>query len=128
MAYQAKGFLHEIFDTQQVSEKFSKREFVLEIQDGRYPQHIKFQLVQDKCDLVEPYRIGQEVEVTFDLRGRAHEKNGQKTYYTTLDAWRIQAQGNAPAAGGQRPAAPSQGQTRVAAQPIASDDDADLPF
>ncbi|GAB3634518.1 hypothetical protein GCM10027422_01080 [Hymenobacter arcticus] len=142
MAYDVTGRLHEIFDEQQVSEKFRKREFVLEVQDGQYPEQIKFQLVQDKTALIDPYKTGDEVKVTFNLRGRGFNKNGQMLYFTNLEAWRIEAAtAGAPAGGGgsayqpqARPAAPQnqnpslQAQPRPAAQPIAGDDDNDLPF
>ncbi len=140
MAYDVTGRLHEIFDEQQVSDKFRKREFVLEVQDGQYPQQIKFQLTQDKTSLIDPYKMGDEVKVTFDLRGRGFNKNGQMLYFTNLEAWRIEsaaAGAGAPAGGGyaqQQPAArPAQNQNpnlraQPTAQPIASDDDNDLPF
>jgi single-strand DNA-binding protein len=142
MAYDVTGRLHEIFDEQQVSEKFRKREFVLEVQDGQYPEQIKFQLVQDKTALIDPFKMGDEVKVTFNLRGRGFNKNGQMLYFTNLEAWRIEpATGGAPAGGGgssysqqqpaARPAAQNQNPTLRAqptAQPIAGDDDNDLPF
>ena len=141
MAYDATGRLHEIFDEQQVSEKFRKREFVLEVVDGQYPEHIKFQLVQDKTALIDQYKVGDEVKVTFNLRGRGFNKNGQMLYFTNLEAWRIEASsgGGAPAGGGQQqggysaPAANQNPGLRRDAQPqrpapIASDDDNDLPF
>ena len=145
MAYDVTGRLHEIFDEQQVSEKFRKREFVLEVQDGQYPEQIKFQMVQDKTALIEPYKVGDEVKVTFNLRGRGFNKNGQMLYFTNLEAWRIEAvagggggqQGGGYGGGGQQQAPaprPTQNQNpnlqaapRPAA-PIASDDDNDLPF
>jgi hypothetical protein len=142
MAYDVTGRLHEIFDEQQVSEKFRKREFVLEVQDGQYPEQIKFQLVQDKTALIDPYKMGDEVKVTFNLRGRGFNKNGQMLYFTNLEAWRIEpATGGAPAGGGgssysqqqpaARPAAQNQNpnlRAQPTAQPIAGDDDNDLPF
>jgi DNA replicative helicase MCM subunit Mcm2 (Cdc46/Mcm family) len=142
MAYDVTGRLHEIFDEQQVSEKFRKREFVLEVQDGQYPQQIKFQLTQDKSSLIDPYKIGDEVKVTFDLRGRGFNKNGQMLYFTNLEAWRIEpaSAGGAPAGGGggyaqpqqaSRPAPQNQNpnlRAQPSAAPIASDDDNDLPF
>jgi DNA replicative helicase MCM subunit Mcm2 (Cdc46/Mcm family) len=141
MAYDVTGRLHDIFDEQQVSEKFRKREFVLEVQEGQYPEQIKFQLVQDKTALIDPYKIGDEVKVTFNLRGRGFNKNGQMLYFTNLEAWRIEPAtgGGAPAAGGgsysqpQQQAAPRPAQNqnpnlRASAAPIASDDDNDLPF
>jgi single-strand DNA-binding protein len=143
MAYDVTGRLHEIFDEQQVSDKFRKREFVLEVQDGQYPQQIKFQLTQDKTSLIDPYKLGDDVKVTFDLRGRGFNKNGQMLYFTNLEAWRVEAAtGGAPAAGGgggaysqqqpaARPAAQNQNpnlRAQPTAQPIAGDDDNDLPF
>lgn len=139
MAYDVTGRLHEIFDEQQVSEKFRKREFVLEVQDGQYPEQIKFQLVQDKTALIDPYKMGDEVKVTFNLRGRGFNKNGQMLYFTNLEAWRIEpATGGAPAGSGSysqqpaaRPAAQNQNpnlRAQPTAQPIAGDDDNDLPF
>ena len=141
MAYDVTGRLHDIFDEQQVSEKFRKREFVLEVQEGQYPEQIKFQLVQDKTALIDPYKVGDEVKVTFNLRGRGFNKNGQMLYFTNLEAWRIEAAtGGAPAAaagGGsysQPQAAPRPAQNQnpnlraQPAAPIASDDDNDLPF
>ena len=140
MAYDVTGRLHDIFDEQQVSEKFRKREFVLEVQEGQYPEQIKFQLVQDKTALIDPYKVGDEVKVTFNLRGRGFNKNGQMLYFTNLEAWRIEAAtGGAPAAGAgsysqpqQQAARPAQNQNpnlrAQPAAPIASDDDNDLPF
>ena len=138
MAYDVTGRLHEIFDEQQVSEKFRKREFVLEVQDGQYPEHIKFQMVQDKTSLIDPFKMGDEVKVTFNLRGRGFNKNGQMLYFTNLEAWKIEpaGAGNYGGGGGQqqsapRPAAQNQNPTlraQPSAAPIASDDDNDLPF
>ncbi|MFC5270289.1 DUF3127 domain-containing protein [Adhaeribacter terreus] len=124
MAYDAQGKLHEIFDEQQVSEKFKKREFVLEIPDGAYTQFIKFQLTQDKCNLLDQYNVGDEVKVAFNLSGKPFTKNGTTMYFTNLGAWRIEPAG-APQAGGQQRAAAPQ----AAASTFAMDEaDNDLPF
>ena len=139
MTYEVTGRLIEVFDEQQISEKFRKREFVLEVQDGQYPEQIKFQLVMDKTALIDPYPVGTEVKISFNLRGRGYNKNGQMMYFTNLEAWRIDPAaggGAAPAAnyGGQQQAAPRpQNQNpglkaQPSAAPIASDDDNDLPF
>ncbi len=140
MAYDVTGRLHEIFDEQQVSEKFRKREFVLEVQDGQYPEHIKFQMVQDKTSLIDPFKMGDEVKVTFNLRGRGFNKNGQMLYFTNLEAWKIEPASGGSFGGGSgggqqqaapRPAAQNQNPTlraQPSAAPIASDDDNDLPF
>lgn len=85
MAFEVAGKLHRIFPTEQKSASFTAREFVLEVQDGNYPQLIKFQAVQDRCALLDNFREGDQVKVAFDLRGR--EWNGK--YLTNLNAWRI---------------------------------------
>ena len=144
MAYDVTGRLIEIFDEQQISEKFRKREFVLEVQDGQYPEQIKFQLVMDKTGLVDQFKVGDEVKIAFNLRGRGYNKNGQMMYFTNLEAWRIEPAGAAQGGGGgsygagqpqqqaaPRPAAQNQNpnlRAQPSAAPIASDDDNDLPF
>lgn len=86
---QATGKLKVINDTEQVSDRFKKREFVITIGE-QYPQHVSFQLTQDKCELLNNYRIGDEIRVDYNLRGR--EWNGPQgvKYFNTLEAWRIE--------------------------------------
>ena len=60
-------------DTEQIKDTFKKREFVISDEGSQYPQEISFQLVQDKCDLIDPYQIGQEIKVNFNIRGRRWE-------------------------------------------------------
>ena len=65
------GKLLECMDTVQVSERFRKREFVLEYADNpEYPEYIKFELAQDRCELLDSFQPGQKVRVDFDLKGR----------------------------------------------------------
>lgn len=89
MAFEVEGKLHRVFPTEQKSASFSAREFVLEIPDGNYPQLVKFQAVQERCGLLDNFREGDRVKVSFDLRGR--EWNGK--YLTNLNAWRIEGGG-----------------------------------
>jgi len=91
------GTLKVKFDTQKVSDRFSKREFVLTTEANTpYPQHVSFQLTQDKCGELDAYNVGDEIRVQFNLQGR--EWNGPQgiKYFNTLDAWKIQkaAQGS----------------------------------
>jgi len=65
---------------------FRTREFVIETMDGAYPQFVKFQSVQDKCDLLNQFQEGEAIKVSFDLRGR----QWQDKYFTNLNAWRIE--------------------------------------
>lgn len=89
MSYKAEGKIEKIFDTEQKSATFSAREFVIEVADGQYPQMVKFQLVQDKCTLIDEYNEGDQIEVEFDLRGREWNEK----YFTNLQAWRISRAG-----------------------------------
>jgi hypothetical protein len=86
MAFEVEGKLHRLFSTEQKSASFQTREFVLEIPDGNYPQLVKFQAVQERCALLDSFREGERIKVSFDLRGR--EWNGK--YLTNLNAWRIE--------------------------------------
>lgn len=87
MSYEMKGKLHKKFDTDQKTDTFQARDFVVLQEDERYPQYIKFQLVQDRCNLIDNFEEGQDVVVHFDLRGR--EWNDK--YFTNLNAWKVEA-------------------------------------
>lgn len=90
-SFETSGTLHEIFDEQQVTDKFRKREFVLLIEDGAYPQHIKFQLNQDRCNLISSFDKGDMVKVSFNLSGRPYtNKEGNTMYFSNLVAWRLE--------------------------------------
>ncbi len=86
MSFEVTGKLYKKFDTEAKSEKFQSRNIVLEIADGNYPQLINFQLVQERCTIVDAFNEGEDVKVHFDLRGR--EWNGK--YLTNLNCWRIE--------------------------------------
>lgn len=86
-----KGTIKLIFDTAQVSDKFKKREFVVTEIGSPYPQDVIFQLTQEKVDLINDFRIGEEVEVNFNLRGRGwlDPKTNNTRYFNSLDAWKV---------------------------------------
>ncbi len=91
MSFEVVGKLHELYPEQQVTEKFRKREFVLETQDGMYQQYIKFQLTQDRCSALDNFSKGEDVKVSFNLSGRpSQNRNGETVYYTNLVAWRLE--------------------------------------
>jgi translation initiation factor IF-3 len=94
MSFETQGIIHKIFDTENKSDTFKTREFVIK-QEGNYPQFIKFQLTQDRCDIVSRFKEGDNVKVAFDLRGREWNEK----YFTNLNAWKIDAhsQESAPA-------------------------------
>ena len=93
MAFEIIGKLVEKFDTQNVSDKFKKREFVIEYRDNpnmSFSEMLKFQLTQDRCNLIDAYTIGQEIKVFFNLRGRRWEKDGAVSYFTNLEGWKVE--------------------------------------
>jgi hypothetical protein len=79
-----KGAIKLINPIKVISDKFQVREFVITTLD-KYPQHIIFQTVNDKMDIIAPCGEGEEVEVFYNVRGR--EYNGK--YYNTLDAYKV---------------------------------------
>jgi hypothetical protein len=89
MSFETLGTLHKVFDTENKTASFQAREFVIR-HDGNYPQFIKFQLTQDRCDMINAFKEGDFIKVSFDLRGR--EWNDK--YFTNLNAWRIDAAQN----------------------------------
>lgn len=91
---EAIGILKVKGESQQVSEKFKKREFVITDNGSKYPQHISFQLSQDKCDIIDTYNVGDEIKVQFNLQGREWTSpKGEVKYFNTLDAWKVQKLG-----------------------------------
>ena len=113
-------------DEQKVSDSFKKREFVVTDTSSQYPQHIQFQLTQDRCRLLDTVNPGEEVKVSFFIRGREWQgKDGVIKYFTSLDAYRLEKTGGGGSqsndSGSSYSAAPE------AALPAAEDAD-DLPF
>ena len=131
MAFELSGKLIEKFDTQQVSEKFKKREFVIEKEDNNggmvFTDIIKFQLVQDKCGMLDPFALHDELKVSFNIKGSRWEKEGRVSYFTNLDAWRIEKVG-AEGTGSSAPAGETPFPKEEPSFASDSEDSDDLPF
>lgn len=126
MSFEVEGKLYKKFDTESKTGSFQAREFVLEVTSGQYPQLVKFQLVQDRCALLDQVSEGEQIKVHFDLRGR--EWNGK--FFTNLNAWRIEkASESATAEAGAAAPRPQQMSSfpSAADEPLGQADD-DLPF
>lgn len=84
---------------QQVSATFRKRELVVTTEE-QYPQFISINFVQDKCDLLNSYKVGDAVKVSINLRGREWiNPQGEAKYFNDIQGWRIEKmQADAPAA------------------------------
>lgn len=79
------GIVKRIGATENVTDKFRKRELILEI-PGNYPQIVKFEAIQDKCDLLDSVKVGENVNIHFNLNGREH---GDKVY-NALQIWKVE--------------------------------------
>lgn len=93
MNYEVTGKLIFKENTQKISERFQKREFVIEVENEKNSQwndFVKIQLIQDRCDLLENIQLNDNIKVYFNLRGRKWENNGQISYFTNLEGWRIE--------------------------------------
>ena len=77
-----------------ITDKFKKREIVI-VTDETYPQEVPIQFTQDKCSLLDDLKVGQAVEVSINLRGKAYQPKdgGEERYFLSLDGWKIQQLG-----------------------------------
>lgn len=93
------GKIRVINPEQQVSASFRKRELVVATEE-QYPQYISINFVQDKCDLLNSYNVGEAVKVSINLRGREWvNPQGETKYFNDIQGWRIERlQAEAPAA------------------------------
>ena len=107
MSFELEGKLVKKFDIERKKESFQTREFVVLDESSQYPQYIKFQLVQDRCEIIDNMDENTMVKVYFDLRGR----EWQGKYFTNLQAWRVEAGGQTarPKAVGEFPSTPPPG-------------------
>jgi hypothetical protein len=95
-SFNVTGTLIAKSETQQVSDKFKKREFVLmtveNVNGTEYPNPLKMQAVQSKCDVLDKYAIGSQVSVSFNVKGNSYtdKKDGSTKYIVNLDMWKIE--------------------------------------
>jgi hypothetical protein len=95
-SFNVTGTLIAKSETQQVSDKFKKREFVLmtveNVNGTEYPNPLKMQAVQAKCDVLDKYAIGSQVSVHFNVKGNSYtdKKDGTTKYIVNLDMWKIE--------------------------------------
>lgn len=115
-----KGKVHEITPTQQVTDSLKKRELIVEfIENPQYPEYLKFEAINDRCAIMDNLKVGDDVEVFFNLKGRPWtDKIGKKSYFNQLALWKVNVltAGNATHEYAAPPA------------PASSVDDDDLPF
>ena len=101
-----KGKVHFVSDVINVTETFRKRELVVEFAENpQYPEFVKFEAIQDRVSLMDDVKVGQDVEVFFNLKGREWtNKQGEKQYFNTLQLWKVNVLGAAEAGSQSKPA------------------------
>jgi hypothetical protein len=126
MAFEITGKVIEIYPTVQVSDKFKKREFIVEKKESGgaavFIDYLKFQLVQDKCDLINESFLQEEIKIYFNLKGNKWERDGKVNYFTNLDAWKIE---KTSASGREQHISPNNTLEDI---PPENDELSDLPF
>ena len=94
MNLEITGKLVEKYDTQTVNDRFRKREFVIEVTEevngSAFTNFAKMQLVQNKTDIIDRFQIGDALRVNFSIKGNRYERDGKISYFSNLDAWRIE--------------------------------------
>jgi hypothetical protein len=126
--YEASGTVKMIGEVQSFASGFTKREFVVTTANDKYPQDLKFEVVKDKCAMLDTYSTGDEVQVTFDIRG--NEYNGK--YFVNLSCFKLQGGSSGTGSGGSSSAAP-RSKPQATAEPTMADmrdddDFDDVPF
>ena len=123
------GVLYKDLGTQRISDKLEKREFVIETTDEQYPQLIKFELINDKCKILDGYNSGEKIKVHFNLKGREWKKdaNTPPAYFTNLGAWRIERADGSASTNSNATTTPAYTETTKTTAPV-SDGGDDLPF
>jgi len=119
--FELEGTLKHVYDVQTFASGFSKREFVVEVPDGKYPQMIKFECVKDKTSMLDSVRVGDAVKVAFDIRGSEYKER----FYVNLNAWKLTKADSAGSGGDEGGRYNSSLDAQFDNEPDASDD---IPF
>jgi single-strand DNA-binding protein len=124
-SYEIEGTVHLINDIQTFDSGFSKREFVIEVEDGKYPQMLKFEAVKDKTSLTDNLSKGDAVKVFFDIRG--NEYNGR--YFVNLNAWKLEKAGSGDSGrGGDSYSEDDRPPSHLSEPPAGFVEEEDIPF
>jgi hypothetical protein len=84
------GKIKMVDSTKEVGSSGFKKRDVVVTTDEQYPQHILVQFVQDKCDLLNNFNVGDAVKIDINLRGREWlNPQGETVYFNTIQGWRI---------------------------------------
>ncbi|MCZ4317557.1 DUF3127 domain-containing protein [Aequorivita viscosa] len=105
---------------------FRKRELVITTEE-QYPQHILIEFVQDKTDLLNPFKVGQEIKVSINIRGREWvNPQGETKYFNSIQGWRVENLSAAPPSADMPPMPPAE--AFESANDFNEEEHDDLPF
>ena len=96
-SFEVQGIIHTIDQTREYGQNgFTKREFVIKLsgegEKAEYPNYVALELLKDKCALLDAFKPGEEVKVTFNLSGRLWSAQGKpEKCFTSLQAWRVES-------------------------------------
>lgn len=88
MSFNISGKVHHIGSKQTFNKGFTKKEFVVQVEGGKYPQFIKFDFIKEKIDLIQGIRLGSDVKVYFNIRGSEYNDK----YYVNLEGWKVEVE------------------------------------
>lgn len=82
------GKITKIFETEEKG-NFRVRKLIVETND-KYPQVVALDFTQNNCGLLDAHSVGDNVEVFYNVRGRAWEnREGKTLYFTSLQGWKV---------------------------------------
>ena len=87
-----EGRIISISPAVKISDKFTKREFVIEFSEQNFTNVAVLQCTNKKCEELNKYLIGDYVKVSFNIRGSKWVKDGKERYFSNLEAWKIEKQ------------------------------------
>ena len=97
--FEVQGVVHSVDETRSYGQNgFTKREFVIKLtgegEKPEYPNFVAFELIKDKCSLMDQYQQGDELKVTFNLGGRLWNAPGKpEKCFVSLQAWKVERVG-----------------------------------
>lgn len=123
-----QGRIKMLGETKEIgSNGFRKREVVITTEE-QYPQHIMTEFIQDKTSLLDNFKVGQQVKISINLRGREWvSPQGETKYFNTIQGWRIEALQQETTGSAEMPPMPP-AQAFEPAVDLKEDDHDDLPF
>jgi len=86
-----EGLVYKIGTKEVKSEKFTKQDIILEVDEGPYKQYLSIQFVNDKCAFLQNLAVGNKIGIEINLKGRLWTNAaGVETCFNTLEGWKLE--------------------------------------